>query len=135
LFTLFYQTLTNSTIRILYHQMAAWVPNMSCNFYFLKNHKIADNSTTTKAKEKIVRIWNIYNFRKESDEYLTEFKNNKFLLNKIGCQFLLTTKQLTGWNITSLSWFILLEKVRTFWRDQVIMGYNLKGCSGWVRLS
>jgi hypothetical protein len=33
-------------------QVAAWFPDMFCNFYFVKNHKIAKNSTTTKAKEK-----------------------------------------------------------------------------------
>jgi hypothetical protein len=26
---------------------------MFCNFYFVKNHKIGNNSTTTKAREKI----------------------------------------------------------------------------------
>jgi hypothetical protein len=34
-------------------QVAAWFPNMFCNFYLVKNHKIANNSTTTKAREKI----------------------------------------------------------------------------------
>jgi hypothetical protein len=33
--------------------VAAWVTGMFCNFYLVKNHKIADNSTTTKATEKI----------------------------------------------------------------------------------
>jgi hypothetical protein len=33
--------------------VAAWVSAMFCNFYFVKNHKIADNSTTTKAGEEI----------------------------------------------------------------------------------
>jgi hypothetical protein len=32
--------------------VAAWFPDMFCNFYLVKNHKIAKNSTTTKAKEK-----------------------------------------------------------------------------------
>jgi hypothetical protein len=27
-------------------------------FYFMKNYKIANNSTTTKAIEKIAQIWN-----------------------------------------------------------------------------
>jgi hypothetical protein len=35
------------------HQVAALVPPMFCNFYLVKNHKIADNSATTEAKEKI----------------------------------------------------------------------------------
>jgi hypothetical protein len=35
------------------HQVAvAWFPDMFCNFYFVKNHKIDKNSTTTKATEK-----------------------------------------------------------------------------------
>jgi hypothetical protein len=35
------------------HQVAAWFPEMFCNFYLVKNHKIAKNSTTSKAGEKI----------------------------------------------------------------------------------
>jgi hypothetical protein len=34
------------------HQAAAWFPDMFCNFNLVKNHKIAKNSTTTKAREK-----------------------------------------------------------------------------------
>ncbi len=34
-------------------QVAAWFPDMFCNFYFMKILKIAKNSTTTKAREKI----------------------------------------------------------------------------------
>jgi hypothetical protein len=33
--------------------MAAWVPDMFCNFYFVKNYKLVNNSTTTKAGEKM----------------------------------------------------------------------------------
>jgi hypothetical protein len=33
--------------------VTARVPDMFRNFYFAKNHKIAKNSTTTKAREKI----------------------------------------------------------------------------------
>ncbi len=33
--------------------MAAWVLDIFCDFYKVKNHKTADNSTTTKAREKI----------------------------------------------------------------------------------
>jgi hypothetical protein len=32
------------------HQMAARFPDMFCNFYLVKNHEIAKNSTTTKAR-------------------------------------------------------------------------------------
>jgi hypothetical protein len=34
-------------------QVAALFPDMFCNFYLWKNHKINKYSTTTKAKEKI----------------------------------------------------------------------------------
>jgi hypothetical protein len=33
--------------------VAAWFPDMFHNFYKVKNHKIAKNSATTKAREKI----------------------------------------------------------------------------------
>jgi hypothetical protein len=33
--------------------VAAWFPDMFCNFYLAKNHKITNNSTTTKARERI----------------------------------------------------------------------------------
>jgi hypothetical protein len=36
----------------LCRQVAAWVPDMVCNFYFVKSHKIANNSATTEAREK-----------------------------------------------------------------------------------
>jgi hypothetical protein len=35
------------------YQVAAWVPAMFCNFYFVKNNKVVNNSKTTKAREKI----------------------------------------------------------------------------------
>jgi hypothetical protein len=31
------------------HQVAAWVPDIFCSFYFVTNRKTAKNSTTTKA--------------------------------------------------------------------------------------
>jgi hypothetical protein len=33
--------------------LAAWFPDMFCNFYLVKNHKIDKNSTTAKASDKI----------------------------------------------------------------------------------
>jgi hypothetical protein len=33
--------------------VAALVPDMFCNFYLVKNHKNANNSVTTEAREKI----------------------------------------------------------------------------------
>jgi hypothetical protein len=44
-------------------QVAAWVPDMYCNFYSVKNNKIAKDATATRAKEKEAQIWNIQNFR------------------------------------------------------------------------
>jgi hypothetical protein len=35
------------------HQVAAWVPDMFCKYHLVKNHKIANNSTTSKSREKI----------------------------------------------------------------------------------
>ncbi len=34
-----------------YRQVAALVPDMFCNFYLVKNHKTANNSAMTEAKE------------------------------------------------------------------------------------
>jgi hypothetical protein len=41
------------------HQVAALVPDMFCNFYLVKYHKIVNNSATTEAREKKeAHIWN-----------------------------------------------------------------------------
>jgi hypothetical protein len=39
--------------------VAAWVSDIFCNFHLAKNHKIADNLTTTKAREKNKDIYGI----------------------------------------------------------------------------
>jgi hypothetical protein len=44
------------------HQVAALVPGMFCNFYSVKNHKIANNLTPTEDREK-TPFWNPYHFR------------------------------------------------------------------------
>jgi len=49
--SLFIFLISDKSIAIFYHQLATWVPDMACNFYFLKNYKIANNSTTTEARE------------------------------------------------------------------------------------
>jgi len=36
-----------------WRQVAAWLPDMFCNFCLVNNHKIAKNSTTPKAREKV----------------------------------------------------------------------------------
>jgi hypothetical protein len=45
------------------HQVAAWVPNMFCNFYFVKRHKSAKTRQPLKLEKKLAQIWNPMNFR------------------------------------------------------------------------
>ncbi len=45
------------------HKVAAWVPDMLSNFYFVKNHQIPKTSTT-KAREKISTDSESYHLRK-----------------------------------------------------------------------
>ncbi len=78
-----------------YRQESAWVPYMFWNFYSVKNHKIAYNSTTAEAREELTQFCN----PRISEACLTKFKNSKILLNKISHSFLLTTKQFTSQNI------------------------------------
>jgi hypothetical protein len=54
--------------------------DMFCNLYLVKNRKIANNSTTTKASEKISTDLETLEF---FDVCWIEFKNNQILLNKI----------------------------------------------------
>ena len=77
-------------------QVAAWFPYIFWNFYSVKNHKIANNSTTAKAREKISTNLELFKFWIKIYVCLTKFKNNQILLNKISHIFLLTTKQWTG---------------------------------------
>jgi len=63
--------------------VAAWFPDMFCNFYLVKNHKFAKNSTTIKAGEKIGTGLESLEFYNNFDICLTKFKNNQILLNKI----------------------------------------------------
>jgi hypothetical protein len=63
----------------------------------VKNCKIAKNSTTINAREKISTDLESLEFQKNFDVCLTKFKkNNQILLNKISHRFLLTTKLFTG---------------------------------------
>jgi len=43
-------------------QVTAWVPDMFCNFYLVKNHEMANNSTTTKAGENISKDLDSWEF-------------------------------------------------------------------------
>jgi hypothetical protein len=38
--------------------VAALVPDMFCDFYLVKNQKIANNSATTESRETYAHIWN-----------------------------------------------------------------------------
>ncbi len=61
-------------------QVATWVHNMFCNFYLVKNHKIAKNPTATKAREKTST------YLKSLELFgvcSTKFRINQILLNKL----------------------------------------------------
>jgi hypothetical protein len=75
---------------------ARLVPDMFCNFYLVKNHKIANNSATTKAREKISTYLEFLEVENFFDVCWTKFKNNQILLNKISHRFLVTTKLFSG---------------------------------------
>jgi hypothetical protein len=59
------------------------VQDIFCDFYFVKNHNIANNSTTTKALEKIntdLESSKFYNFFEDG---LAKFENNQSYLIKL----------------------------------------------------
>ncbi len=62
-------TFSNNETASLCHQVASLDPDMFCNFYFVKNHKIANNSATAEAGEKIstsfldVRLFKFENYQ------------------------------------------------------------------------
>ncbi len=68
--------------------MAALVTDMFCSFYLVKNNKIADNSATTEAREKIrtysesLEFWKLLMYVRQ---YL---KTIKFYLIKLATHFL-----------------------------------------------
>jgi hypothetical protein len=80
---------------ISHSQETAWVPDMFSNIYLLKNHKIANNLTTTEAREKISANSESQEFQKYFNLGLSEFNSNQILLSKICRQFLVTTKLFT----------------------------------------
>ena len=79
------------------HQVAAWVPDMFCNFYLVKSHKIANISATTEGTEKNKHIFGILKNRNFLNVCFTKFENYQILLNKISHRFLVTTKLFSGW--------------------------------------
>ncbi len=80
--SLFHHDAEGKSAAIFCHQVAALVPDMFCNFYSVKNHEMAKNSTTTKAGEKMSTNLEFLEFQKSFGVCLTKFKNNQILLHK-----------------------------------------------------
>ncbi len=68
-------------------QVAAWVPDLFCNLYFVKYPKVAKDFATTKAREKIAQIWNTQNFRNFLIHVGQNFKTIKFYFTKLATDF------------------------------------------------
>ncbi len=77
-------------------QVAAWFPDMFCDFQSIKNHRAAKNSSTTEAQEKICEDLKSVEFQKNLDTRWSQLNNNLILLNKISHRFLFTTKVIPG---------------------------------------
>ncbi len=69
------------------------------NFYFVKNHEIAKNTTTVDDREKLSKNWEFLEFNNSFDVGYAEFKNSQILLNNISHRFLVAAKLITLWNI------------------------------------
>jgi hypothetical protein len=72
-------------------------------FVWVKNHKIADNSTTSKARLKIRTDLESMEFSEFLNARFTKFKSNWILHDKIYHWFLETAKLITRWKITFVS--------------------------------
>jgi hypothetical protein len=68
-------------------QVAAWVPDMICNFYQVKNHKLINNATTSKAIEKITTDLESIYFYNFFGACLTKSRNNQILHKKLATNF------------------------------------------------
>jgi hypothetical protein len=67
------------------HRVAAWFPDMFCNFYFVKNHKVLKNSITSEAREQNkLRFFNPCNFRNVLMQVWINLKTIKFCFQKLG---------------------------------------------------
>ncbi len=88
-------------------QVAALVPDMFCNFYLVKYHKIDNSSATNKAREKNEHIFGILRILDFFDACLTKFENYQILLNKISPRFLVTNKLLRASFLNSTAWLVL----------------------------
>ncbi len=78
-------------------QVPALVADMFRKFYLVKNPKIANNSATTEAREKIRPHLKSLEFLQFFDVRLTNYKNYQILLHKISHRFLLTIQLFSGW--------------------------------------
>jgi hypothetical protein len=67
--------------------VAAWVSDIFYNFYLVKNHKIANNSTAAEAREKMSTFLKSLEFYNIFDAVLTKFLIFKFYLIKLGTNF------------------------------------------------
>jgi hypothetical protein len=75
--------------------VAAWVPDMFCGYYLMKNYKVDKNSATTKAREKISTELESLEFFFNLIYIWQNLKTLNFLLNKISDRFLVMTKLVT----------------------------------------
>ncbi len=71
-------------------------PRYILQLYLVKNHKIANNSATTEAREKISAHLESLEFYKTFDVCATKFESYQILLNKISRRFPVTTKLFRG---------------------------------------
>jgi hypothetical protein len=67
--------------------VAAWVPDMFCNFYLVKSYKISNNSATTEARERIYRRFGISRILEILKIGLTKFENYQIYLIKLATDF------------------------------------------------
>ncbi len=72
--------------------MAAWVPDMFCNFYLMKKFCPANNSIITEAREKVSSYLESSEFQKIFDACFTNFKINQILRNIMSHKLLVTAK-------------------------------------------
>ncbi len=61
------------------HPVAAWAPDIFCNFYSVKSHKIDNNLATTEAREKLSTYLESVKFQKFFDVSLIEIANYQTL--------------------------------------------------------
>jgi hypothetical protein len=66
--------------------VAAWVPDMFCGYYLVKNQEILNNSITTDAGESVC-VTGIPRILGSIDVCLTKFKTNQIILKKLATDF------------------------------------------------